>query len=249
MLCRSVMMLLIALVIPVIAQAQAVDLQKQYASAVEDAKIARADEIVYNLTAVVSCNTDLMWDDNPDGVPRVLVATWVNQGLSEVYKAKAGQFTDIPCNVSPPYVTIVPEAKNFCRDKNRLRETELTLRLEQLLGLPPKNGKVAFVELLVDPRDLFRPCPDPEITDRRCELDFRLTGFLTASQSYVTWFNDQKSQSYGPKGYPWTRLGYTYDWGDSSRHIGLSEFIIRPGATVKVSSVTETADYCTRPQN
>ncbi|MBF0495604.1 MAG: hypothetical protein HQK58_03355 [Deltaproteobacteria bacterium] len=28
-------------------------------------------------------------------------------------------------------------------------------------------------------------------------------------------------------GYPWTRLGYTYDWGNAENHVGLSEFVIR----------------------
>ena len=43
--------------------------------------------------------------------------------------------------------------------------------------------------------------------------------------------------------YPWTRLGYTYDWGDSTTHVGLSEFILEQNATVMVKSVTSTVDY------
>ncbi len=27
-------------------------------------------------------------------------------------------------------------------------------------------------------------------------------------------------------GYPWTRLGYTYDWGNPKNHVGLSEFVV-----------------------
>jgi hypothetical protein len=44
---------------------------------------------------------------------------------------------------------------------------------------------------------------------------------------------------------PWTRLGYTYDWGDSKTHIGLSEFVIEQNATVTVKSVTPTVQYLT----
>jgi len=43
--------------------------------------------------------------------------------------------------------------------------------------------------------------------------------------------------------YPWTRLGYTYDWGDSATHVGLSEFILEQNATAVVESVTSTVDY------
>ena len=45
------------------------------------------------------------------------------------------------------------------------------MRLEKLLGLPPNSGKTKFVEIWVRPQDLFRPSPDPEITDCVAELD------------------------------------------------------------------------------
>jgi len=47
------------------------------------------------------------------------------------------------------------------------------------------------------------------------------------------------------KGYPWTRLGYTYDWGNPDSEVGLSEFVITAGATIKIENVYETAAYCT----
>src|SRR6185369_11295748 len=118
-------------------------------------------------------------------------------------------------------------------------------RLEQLLGLPAKNGKDRFVELWADPDDLFRPCPDPEVTDRECSVDFPRSGrFLTVSADHVRWFEELKKKSYGPDGYPWTRLGYTYDWGSVEGREGLSEFVIRSGASVDVKAVTKNADYC-----
>ena len=52
----------------------------------------------------------------------------------------------------------------------------LVLRLEQRLGLPPKAGKDAFLEVWIDPADLFRPCPDPGIADRECQVDVPLVG-------------------------------------------------------------------------
>ena len=42
---------------------------------------------------------------------------------------------------------------------------------------------------------------------------------------------------YGPDGYPWTRQGYTYDWGGRTK-FGLSEFVIKKGVPVKIKSVT-----------
>ena len=96
----------------------------------------------------------------------------------------------------------------------------------------------------VKPSDLFRPSADPEISDGEAETEFRRpNNFVTVSDAYVKWYNDLKMQSYGSNGYPWTRLGYTYDWGDNRRHIGLSEFVIMPGATVEIKAISSTMDY------
>jgi hypothetical protein len=53
----------------------------------------------------------------------------------------------------------------------------------------------------------------------------------------------QETRSYRLLGYPWRRLGYTYDWGGSQGDIGLSEFVIEAGANVEVASVTTTDCY------
>jgi hypothetical protein len=222
-------------------------LQEQYTDAVRDAKRAEAREIVNTLTPVVECNSSLVWENVAESPPRVLVTTWVNKWVAQAYDGREGQMVDIPADAYP-FVTVVPEVKNFCADP-ALARAGLTLRLEQLLGLPPKNGKVKFVQLWVDPADLFRPCPDPEISDSRCGLDFP-TGFLTVSLNYVGWFDRQYCDSYGTNGYPWTRLGYTYDWGlpQEKGHVGKSEFVIKPGSKVKICSVTPTDEYCASAQ-
>jgi len=46
------------------------------------------------------------------------------------------------------------------------------------------------------------------------------------------------------QGYPWTRLGYTYDWGSNAGEIGLSEFVLRAGSAALIQSITATNDYC-----
>lgn len=102
----------------------------------------------------------------------------------------------------------------------------------------------------VDPADLFRPSPDPEITDHESELEFPGSEkFLKVSQVHKEWFIEMKSQSYTENPYPWTRLGYTYDWGNSNSEVGLSEFVIKEGATVQIHTVTSSADYCLNENN
>ncbi|GBC59785.1 hypothetical protein DENIS_0726 [Desulfonema ishimotonii] len=199
-----------------------------YRSAVADARVAEADEIYGELTAITHDNTDLIWDD---GKKRVLVVTWTSWAG---YDDKIGQQMEMSRET---WVTVVPELKDFC---GKPETSEIPLRLEQLLGLPPGNGKNRFAELWVSPHDLFRPSPDPEITDRESELSFP----PGAGYEHKKWISDLANRSYDENGYPWTRLGYTYDWGNPADEVGLSEFVIRKGAFVEVRSVSENAAYC-----
>ena len=91
----------------------------------------------------------------------------------------------------------------------------------------------------MSPQSLFRPTPDNEINDTSAQLAFP----ASATADYKTWFNSNIIYSYYPMKYPWTRLGYTYDWGNTQSHIGLSEFVIKQNSTVTVKSVTPTTEY------
>lgn len=211
-------------------------LQQAYLQAVKDAATAEPQEISKNLTPIVETNTNLVWEGQP-GSRRVLVLTWTSWNG---YDDKVGQSI---VTTRETWVTAAPELKNFCTDY-AADTAKLTLRLEQLLGLPPNNGKTKFVEMWVVPQDLFRPAPDPEISDQEAGLTFPQSKFLTVSEAYVSWFNDLSSQSYGENGYPWTRLGYTYDWGNPNSEVGLSEFVVNTGATIEIEGVTNTEAYC-----
>jgi hypothetical protein len=168
----------------------------------------------------------------------VLVVTWTSY---TGYNNQVGQDIQTTREV---WVTAAPEVKDFARN-NHVMPWDLTLRLEELLGVPPNGGKTTFVEFWASPEDLFRPSPDPEITDQEAGLDFpQSTDYVTVDSNYVQWFNNLRNSSYGDNGYPWTRLGYTYDWGNPFTHVGASEFVIRSGATVGVYLTASTEEYC-----
>ncbi|HTN92939.1 MAG TPA: hypothetical protein VL242_55105 [Sorangium sp.] len=200
-----------------------------YQAAVADAEIAEESERVDTLTAIDDENNGLV----RDAEDRVLMVTWTSYAG---YDELVGEETDLAVEV---WVTAAPELQAFCRARG-LEGSALSLRLEQLLGLPPGNGKDRVVQLWVPAASLFRPSPDLEIDDSVAELDFP-TG---TPQEHVDWFNDLKATSYGEDGYPWTRLGYTYDWSPDGEEVGLSEFVIRQGTTVVVDSVTPQDEYC-----
>lgn len=213
-------------------------LNRAYQAAIADAAVAEPGEICRNLTAIVEYNRELIWDAGAPRSKRVLMVTWTSW---DGYDALVGQKYTTPWDF---WVTAAPQVKQFC-GRHRVGPNEMNLRLEQLLGLPPHAGKTRFVEFWVNPDDLFRPSPDPEITDHEAELDFPRSGqFVTVAQSHIDWFDNLTSQSYGVDGYPWTRLGYTYDWGNPWSDVGLSEFVIGGGAEVTVHSVAATAEYC-----
>jgi hypothetical protein len=217
-------------------------LTARYQQAVEDAQIAEWGESATNLTAIRPQTAGLIWD-NDGATTRVLLVTWTSW---TGYDAMVGTTTTLSRDA---WMTPVPEIKDFCTSSG-LAGDGLVLRLEQALGLPPNNGKTRFVEMWADPDDLFRPSADPEITDREATPDYpRSTRYVTVSPAHVTWMNNLIASSYGPDGYPWTRLGYTYDWGNDTTEQGFSEFVIAQGAVVKIHSVTLTADYRQPLQN
>ncbi len=229
----------------------------EYLQAVEDAKEATAAEVSKNLVAIVKDNDNLalQWEGDV-GNSRVLTITWTNKSY---YDTSVGKDYTLPDDANV-WVTVVPELRNFIR-KNF--QNVATLRIEQVLGLPPNSGKTKFIEIWVNPKDLFRPSPDPEITDHEASLVFptTLNRFLAfdnsahvieydydkkadVSYTYRQWFRQRRQAVYsGDYPYPWTRLGYTYDWGTASSHVGLSEFVILGGSTIGIRSIITNDDY------
>lgn len=232
------------------------DVEAAYRRAVEDAVTAEPGEISRDLTAIVPWEPGLIWEGIP-GESRVLVVTWTS---STYYDNQAGNDAYWLPEGANVWVTAAPQLKNFLAEERGNQWFFPTLRAEQVLGLPPDSGYDKFVEIWVDPADLFRPAPDPEITDHEAGLSFpdknsmflifndaaiikERIGGVDGSYTYKEWFEALKAHSYtGEHPYPWTRLGYTYDWGGDDE-FGLSEFIIRGGAYIGIKAVIQNDDY------
>ena len=120
------------------------------------------------------------------------------------------------------------------------------MRLRQILGLTPTATVTAFVELWVAPAQMFRPAADNEVTDSTAGL----TMPADTEPWYRLWFNTTRAaqyfQSQLPRhdAYPWTQLGYTYDWGNPGHPQGLSEFVIKKNSTVAINAIATYAAYC-----
>lgn len=216
--------------------ADATALQSLYLAAVADASNAEPGEISRDLEPVVDWNPNII-RRNRSGDWEVLAVTWTS---FTGYDGIVGATTTLTREV---WVTLAPQVKLY-RSGLTIPDASVVLRFEQLLGLPPGNGKTRFVEMWVNPGDLFRPSADPEISDYEAGLDFINSRHITISPEHQNWVNTLRAASYiGPFPYPWTRLGYTYDWGNPQNEVGLSEYVIGVGATVEIEAVALNGEY------
>ncbi len=238
------------LIQPGFAQPQTDPLQANYRAAIQDAALVEPEKAVDTLIPITPDNPLLVWNQSKT---QVLVVTWKSQGVYEQFIKPNTQTSNQDDRLL--WVTVAPQVKAFCQHylKQHLTATEadLTLRLKQYLGLNPTWEYDQFVELWVAPQDLFRPCVNPDITQRYCSLNFagvprKVTGLTpgTGIQDYLSFYQRLYFKSIRSALQPWTGLGYTYDWGSPINHVGASEFILVPGATYAVKQAEPTLQYC-----
>jgi hypothetical protein len=162
-------------------------------------------------------------------------------------------------DVRSGYVWVAPahELQQRCKEK---RDT--VLALEQILGLPPQKNPRPGHEwrvyvFAVNSQELFRPCPGgvapASSAERpRCqlgvaidpELDQEFTRFLLEQ-----WWSSHRATvepDHDPElGYPWTGMGWTYDWNPASKtHVGVSEFVVKKQAVVSDVRAMTPAEFC-----
>lgn len=203
-------------------------LRAMYSNAVVYASQPRTPADVYTrLTAVTTNNPVLQWRWRPGtGELQVKAASFMSAYVATNFY-HAGYTTILPVNATV-WATLAPELKNFMF---RYNGTNAAMRAKQVLGLPPESSNNTVVEFWVDKDLLIRPSPDPEITDHESEIDFSYAAsrYLAVSQDYIDWFQHEAANKYDFNGwpYPWTRMGYTYDWAKTGGSVvGLSEVVI-----------------------
>ena len=221
-------------------------LKKQYFKAVIDASVVEPFEIYRSLIAVINYGDssagpgNLTWSLDSAGRYRVLVSSWMKQGNLK-YWPMGKPFKLSNNQAYMPWVTSVPELSDFLKWQKFTDTTSLRIRVAQVLGMPAYTENNYIVEFWVYPENMFRPTPDPEITDHEANLYFP----SSATVAYRTWFNNLIQIQYDTtkNPFPWTRLGYTYDWGNPVSEIGLSEFVIDTSSLVTVENIYTTWQY------
>lgn len=123
--------------------------------------------------------------------------------------------------------------------ENREGVMDWPLRFKQLIGLPGEKTYTHFSALWVNPDDILRPGYEWELADTTGAAGFA----QEPSAEYKAWFDDNIIGSYFDSLYPWTRLGYTYDWAAGGNEYDLSEFLIRENAVTQVEFTKSTDEF------
>jgi hypothetical protein len=148
------------------------------------------------------------------------------------------------------WVTGVPEVQTTCRGFHG----DVAMQLRMLLGLPPDADVPRFLVLTVAASDLFRPSPDDSITTRYpCALpsdgtipnDCGNAFPSTTTPAHYQWIAIENFYLHSiPNGYPWTHLGYTYNWTPGADRYGASEYVMRPGTKGVIVENVPALKYC-----
>lgn len=196
--------------------------KRNYQNAIIDAAIIEKTEIV--LLPIIDKNKKkvrvVTWTKYPDSYP-----------IGKEVKTRWGEI----------WVTLDPDVRSRCQ--NFPKETRIN-DIKKLLGLPLDHSrKRTFVVLEVDADSLFRPCANPSTETETCSSKFP----ENVSHNHIYWYAHHVALSYQEKkGYPWTRLGYTYNWKYGANEIGVAEFVIKKDSKVRAVSVDDTSSYCTK---
>ena len=200
-----------------------------------------------NQTLVLSDHLLAQSQLNTDNRPLVVDSGWVKMSVFMDTWAKdhyypVGNFTTFLGNSL--WMFSPSEFKGFFMDTNRfsttLSGTALIDRVNQLLGLPDTSGNGYIAEIWVDPATFFRPSRNPlltNVTESWTFPDPLIDVPGKTGPEYYTWFTNRLDTIYSAATpYPWSSLGYTYDWGTSGHlagetpYIGVSEFVMFKGA-------------------
>lgn len=193
---------------------------QRYQAAIRDAAVIEPTE-VKPLPVIASDKVRVVtWTKFPDSYP-----------LGQPTKLKWGEVWVTQDQV------VQTRCRSFAPDK-------VMSDVQQLLGLPLNcDEKRHFVTLEVDAAALFRPCANPSLQATTCEAGLP----KTVAPDHAAWYAKQTSQSYQTQnGFPWTRLGYTYNWKAGADEVGVAELVIKAGAQVLPVAMAETAEYCAR---
>ena len=186
-------------------------LETLWNNAIQDTAISNDNEIM-PLVTLTKDDKNVQWDKQKKAV---LLGTF------HKYSFQDNVNKSFPAWKKPIWAVSVPELKNWY-EKNKSSVENWQLRLAQVLGLPEECGYEYFTLFWVKPENVIRPA---YITDVTAQMK---NGIQHVQEpEYKEWFEQNYMYSNVTRHFPWTRLGYSYDWGNPENEYGLTEFLIQ----------------------
>lgn len=207
------------------------------------------------LQDITADNPDLVWKGAPGASP-VLVTSFTRSLYYQSYSP--GQSFNAGVDL---WVVPAPQMKSEIRAEDPLGAALAPkLAVSEYLGLPPNNKNDAVVSVWVSPANMVRPAIDPRTDTHELETSFFLTGQTVpltpaptvptegGSPNYPSWFLNREATIFQlgtpSTPYPWTGLGYTYDWNPAAPDVvGGSEFVVPKGSPVVFQDLTPVGNY------
>ena len=196
-------------------------------AAMTDAVFSEDEEVV-ELVTLTEDDPDVIWDEAGE---RVLLVSWHN------YDAECSPGSSIPQEYGEIWATSLGEMLSWYTGSSSGVD-DWQLRFAQLLGVHEDEGYTRFSAFWVAPADVIRPA---YITDATKQMINDYT--LVTDETYKQWFDQNILWSYFTSDYPWTRLGYTYDWSGGESEYGLSEFLIYDGSKTEIEFTYTTEEF------
>ena len=212
---------------PMITFAAEENIDQNYEKAIIDAMTADIDEIK-PLVNINPDNPDTFWDEDKCHVLMASFHRWPDS---------YPEHTVINTLWGDSWLVSAQEFLNWYA-KNSEGVNDWTLRYNQLIGMPSDSKNNTISLLWVKPSSLIRPA---YVRDINLPMTNEFT--VEPDAEYMKWFNEYSCSSYQTGGYPWTRLGYTYDWADNGTSYGLSEFVLEKGSDVVVEKTMSLDEY------
>jgi hypothetical protein len=202
-------------------------LQVKYEAAITDAAEIKQEEI-YPLVTITPESEGITWDRDST---HVLVITFHDR--PDIYD------TDTLVMSQEVWTVSEKELYNWYKaHKDGVKDWDV--RFKQLLGIRVRAKYTHFSALWVKPIDLVRPAyqTDVRLDSMMLKFDESFDDYSSDKEfkiSFKHWFEGNRAKAYDKKtGFPWTRLGYTYDWGAEDKKYGLTEFLILKDSHVRV---------------
>ncbi|MCX2450088.1 hypothetical protein OQX61_02285 [Pedobacter sp. PLR] len=211
-----------------------------YQSAILDAMVADSAEIIDTLWALTPENTALKWK-TINGKPHVLLASYMR------FPSSYPVGESITNSWGESWL-FIPQQMKARIGSSFTAASDTTMRICQLLGLPPANERsnTHIAEIWVNPENLYRPAGSRVITTKRAGAvlsNNNPEGFGSWYNNYIVFAYYRTLSTTADFHYPWTRLGYTYDWAPKAKEVGLSEYVLQPNSAALVEKVSKVSNY------